>query len=206
MIKQVRKAGSLRKLIVPRTDQSLCRRFPSLLYLPALMQCIYYLQRRSVIFVVHRCPTQMLIKYIIRFKSTREHSEYCFLISQTNTQNENNEEPSNEVALLCTIEGECMFFLPLSIDQNISNVCWSIEISYDNMQHINQQIKRINQHDQTLMFIPIILLQLHSTVTQSQPLEYKGIGCPPQYCTATQHRSAPHSTTAPPTFVLATGL
>ena len=65
----------------------------------------------------------MLVKYILRFKSTRECLEYYFLTTQTNKQNENNKEPSNEVALLCTIlDSECMIFLPLNIDQNIYNV------------------------------------------------------------------------------------
>ena len=83
---------------------------------------MHCLQRRSVIFVVHIGPTQMIIKYILRFESTREHLGYYFLITQTNKQNENNEESSNEVALLCTIDGEYMIRLPLNIDQNIYNV------------------------------------------------------------------------------------
>ena len=64
----------------------------------------------------------MLVKYILRFKSTRERLEYYFLTTQTNKQNENNEELSNEVALLCTIDSECMIRLPLNINQNIYNV------------------------------------------------------------------------------------
>ena len=49
---------------------------------------MYCLQRRSVILVVHRGPTQILVKYILRFKSTREPLEYYFLTTQTNNQNE----------------------------------------------------------------------------------------------------------------------
>ena len=75
-----------------------------------------------MISVVHRGPAQMLVQYILRFESTREHLGYYFLITQTNKQNENNEESSNEVALLCTIDGEYMIRLPLNIDQNIYNV------------------------------------------------------------------------------------
>ena len=64
----------------------------------------------------------MLFKYMLRFKSTRERLEHYFLTTQTNNKNENNEEPSDDVALLCTIDGECMICLPLNIDQNIYNV------------------------------------------------------------------------------------
>ena len=57
----------------------------------------------------------MLVKYILRFKSTRDGLEYYFLTTQTNKQNKNNEEPSDEVVLLCTIDSECIICLPLNI-------------------------------------------------------------------------------------------
>ena len=109
---------------------------------------MYCLKRRSVIFVVNRDPTQILVKYILRFKSTRERLEYYFLTTKTNNQNENNKEPPDKVALLCTIDGDYMICLPLNINQNISNIRRYIEIAYDHVPRITYQIKHISKHTQ----------------------------------------------------------
>ena len=106
-----------------------------------------------MVFVVHRDTTQILVKYMLIFKSTRERLEYYFLTTQTNNQKENNKEPPDEVVLFFTIDGECMIYLPLSINKNISNICRYIKIIYVNVPSVMRQIKRINQHVQKLFLL-----------------------------------------------------